>query len=74
MPYVDVWDVARAHLIAVEAPPNERYILVGTPNEHFVTYGELLHKNFSKYKYKIVHKTFGGCTFKIACIFLKEAA
>lgn len=34
----------------------------------------MLHKTYGQYGYKICHKQLGFCTFKVASVFMKEAA
>jgi len=54
MMVIDVRDVARAHIIAMENPEcNGRYILVGENNVHFRTVAGWIQDEFGPYGYKI---------------------
>ena len=73
LPTVDVRDVAKTHILAMENAEdmNGQSYIVSNRSLGFLEIGETLHKEFSPHGYKVPHKPMGNCLFKIACLFDK---
>lgn len=70
-PYVDVQDVANAHLLAVDCRKNERFCVVeGTYS--VLDLGKALSSEFRKYGYKCTNKPMGRCIAKSIAVFSSD--
>jgi nucleoside-diphosphate-sugar epimerase len=58
VPFVDVEDVARGHVLAVDAPAGERYALTEGTHQ-MVELGQAFHKEFSSYGYQCTNDQMG---------------
>ena len=70
-PCVDVRDVADAHLKALKAEPNRRYIM-SEDTYKLEDLGKIMHEEFSQYGYKVTHKPMWKSTAWLASFFIKD--
>lgn len=70
-PVVDVQDVARAHVLGITAPANERYILVDN-TYRIVDIGIALSKEFRKFGYKCATTEMKHWVAKLVGFFIKD--
>jgi len=73
--FVDVRDVALAHVIALEKleETNGKRYLLNSSSHWFKELIEVLSNEFSKYGYKLPTKEANSCMFNFFCLFNKEA-
>ena len=71
--YVDVRDVAQAHLLALEKPDSNgnRYLLAER-TMWLLDMTKILQGEFKQYGYKVASKTIGKCLLRIAALFDSE--
>lgn len=70
-PIVDVHDVAKAHILALESPvaPGKRYVLVNGQNLWYVEMAAILRDEFKKFGYKIPRRQCGKTVMRIGAFF-----